>query len=172
MFFFFFSWPERSADARPPVPSYRLSLVALVGSSHNLPRYALAGSRLATCLSNCGQSPPEIIATSATASRSASACPIRSSSGCLLSASVPSRSKAIRAFMPIAPRWRLGNRACRARLLGDRLLASEQPPPVFGTDRLYRRRKERPARRSLGGGRQDRQAYDRFPPDVSMQLCR
>src|SRR3546814_4373102 len=74
--------------------------------------------------------------------------------------------------MPIAPRWRLGNRACRARLLGDRLLASEQPPPVFGTDRLYRRRKERPARRSLGGGRQDRQAYDRFPPDVSMQLCR
>src|SRR3546814_15588757 len=83
----------------------------------------------------------------------------------LLSASVPSRSKAIRAFMPIAPRWRLGNRACRARLLGDRLLASEQPPPVFGTDRLYRRRKERPARRSLGGGRQDRQAYARFPPD-------
>src|SRR3546814_5147856 len=62
--------------------------------------------------------------------------------------------------------------ACRARLLGDRLLSSEQPPPVFGTDRLYRRRKERPARRSLGGGRQDRQAYDRFPPDVSMQLCR
>src|SRR3546814_14703145 len=60
----------------------------------------------------------------------------------------------------------------RLGLLGDRLLASEQPPPVFGTDRLYRRRKERPARRSLGGGRQDRQAYDRFPPDVSMQLCR
>src|SRR3546814_768102 len=60
----------------------------------------------------------------------------------------------------------------RLGLLGDRLLASEQPPPVFGTDRLYRRRKERPARRSLGGGRQDRQAYDRFPPDVSMQLWR
>src|SRR3546814_995782 len=112
-------------------------------SDLNLPRYALEGSRLATCLSNCCQSPPEIIATSATASRSASACPIRSSSGCLLSASVPSRSKAIRAFMPIAPRWRLGNRACRARLLGDRLLSSEQLPPVFGTDRLYRCRKER-----------------------------
>src|SRR3546814_21122388 len=90
----------------------------------------------------------------------------------LLSASVPSRSKAISAFMPLAPRWRLGNRACRARLLGDRLLASEQPPPVFGNARPYRRRKERQARQPLGGGRPERHAYDRFPPDERIQLRR
>src|SRR3546814_21172216 len=43
----------------------------------------------------------------------------------------------------------------RLGLLGDRLLASEHPPPVFGNDRLYRRRHERPARRPPGGGRSD-----------------
>src|SRR3546814_9442743 len=57
----------------------------------------------------------------------------------------------------------------RLGLLGDRLLASEQPPQVFGTDRLYRRRKARPARRSLG--REIGRAHVRTPITNAHHVC-
>src|SRR3546814_19104970 len=63
----------------------------VVGINQRRSSAAPAGRREATCFSNCGQSPPEITATSVTASNRARVAAIYTDSGSLLSASVPSR---------------------------------------------------------------------------------
>src|SRR3546814_18086035 len=70
----------------------RESFVPVVGINQRRSSAAPAGSREATCFSNCGQSPPEITATSVTASNRARVAAISSDSGRFLSARVPSRS--------------------------------------------------------------------------------
>src|ERR1017187_4833855 len=64
-----------------------------------------------SCLSNCGQAPPEITATLTTPSRSWRSDDISASSEDLLAASVPSRSKTISFFTILSFRaWRQGVR--------------------------------------------------------------
>src|SRR4051812_23812024 len=66
-------------------------------------RSASVGNRDTTCVSNCGQSPPEITATLVTPSSLQRAAAIGSPIACLLSARVPSRSNAISCFMVSVP---------------------------------------------------------------------
>ena len=90
-------WLPDGSDLLDDVKVY--NFVPVVGINHNFDTSAWAGSWLTICLWNWGQSPPEMTATWATARRSASASPMDGRSACLLSARVPSRSKATRVII-------------------------------------------------------------------------